>query len=111
MLTIAINTRNFRCALDRYILSNLEYISDLMAGKDAHVFKYADRNNLYFDCQISISIKEPKQQCIVSFCVYLKKFKEGVNSRKLGDQAGQKTMLPNAKDMCGPIQAIQNIAY
>uniref|UniRef100_A0A914V744 ZP domain-containing protein n=1 Tax=Plectus sambesii TaxID=2011161 RepID=A0A914V744_9BILA len=56
------------CALDKYLLSNLEYITDLMAGKDAHVFKYADRNNLYFDCQISISVKEPAAQCPTPVC-------------------------------------------
>jgi hypothetical protein len=32
-------------------------------------------------------------------------------SRKLGDQTGQKTAVSNAKDMCGPDQATQNIAY
>ncbi len=37
----------------------------LMAGKEAHVFKYADRPTLFFDCQISISIREPGEQCQV----------------------------------------------
>ena len=56
----------FSCALDRYLLGNLEYVTDLMAGKEAHVFKYADRANLYFDCQIMITVKEPDQVCPVS---------------------------------------------
>lgn len=30
-----------------------------MAGREAHVYKYADRDNMYFDCQISITVKEP----------------------------------------------------
>lgn len=47
------------CALDKYLLTNLEYPSDLMAGREAHVYKYADRDNMYFDCQISITVKEP----------------------------------------------------
>ena len=32
-------------------------------------------------------------------------------SRKLGDQTGQKTTVLNAKDMCGPDRATQNIVY
>uniref|UniRef100_A0A914VDY6 ZP domain-containing protein n=1 Tax=Plectus sambesii TaxID=2011161 RepID=A0A914VDY6_9BILA len=51
------------CALDKFILGNIEYPTDLMAGKEAHVFKYADRANLYFNCQTTISIKEPGQEC------------------------------------------------
>ncbi|CAJ0565582.1 unnamed protein product, partial [Mesorhabditis spiculigera] len=54
------------CAQDKYLLNNLEYISDLMAGREAHVYKYADRENMYFDCEITISIKEPGQE----FCEY-----------------------------------------
>ncbi|VDO56617.1 unnamed protein product, partial [Haemonchus placei] len=47
------------CALDKYLLTNLEYPEDLMAGREAHVYKYADRDNMYFDCQITLRIKEP----------------------------------------------------
>jgi hypothetical protein len=31
------------CAKDKYLLQNLDYVSDLMVGKEAHVYKYADR--------------------------------------------------------------------
>uniref|UniRef100_A0A0M3I9R6 ZP domain-containing protein n=1 Tax=Ascaris lumbricoides TaxID=6252 RepID=A0A0M3I9R6_ASCLU len=51
------------CALDKYLLNNLEYPTDLMAGQEAHVYKYADRSQLYYQCQISISIKEPNSEC------------------------------------------------
>lgn len=48
-------------------MSNLDYITDLTAGKEAHVYKYADRQSMFFDCQITLTIKEPGQQfCDVS---------------------------------------------
>lgn len=38
-------------------------------GKEAHVYKYADRQNIFFDCQITLNIKEPGQQyCDVPEC-------------------------------------------
>uniref|UniRef100_A0A915Q4C4 ZP domain-containing protein n=1 Tax=Setaria digitata TaxID=48799 RepID=A0A915Q4C4_9BILA len=51
------------CALDKYLLNNLEYPTDLMAGQEAHVYKYADRSELHYQCQISITIKEPNINC------------------------------------------------
>ncbi|KAL6722519.1 hypothetical protein Aduo_017635 [Ancylostoma duodenale] len=57
------------CALDKYLLTNLEYPGDLMAGREAHVYKYADRDNMYFDCQITLRIKEPGSEfCEVPTC-------------------------------------------
>jgi cobalamin biosynthesis Mg chelatase CobN len=44
-------------------MNNLEYPSDLMAVKDVHVFKYADRPVLQFQCQITILVKDPGQPC------------------------------------------------
>lgn len=41
------------CALDRYLLGNLEYPMDLMAIKEVHVFKFADRPQLEFNCQVA----------------------------------------------------------
>ncbi|CAK5030014.1 unnamed protein product [Meloidogyne enterolobii] len=57
------------CAKDKHLLQNLDYISDLMVGKEAHVYKYADRERLFFDCKIVLSIKEPGTEfCPVPEC-------------------------------------------
>jgi hypothetical protein len=56
------------CALDKYLMGNLEYPTDLMGVKEVHVFKYADRPALQFQCQITILIKEPNAQCIRPQC-------------------------------------------
>ncbi|KAI1732528.1 cuticlin-1 [Ditylenchus destructor] len=57
------------CARDKFLLQNLDYVSDLLVGKEAHVYKYADRPSMFFDCQITLNIKEPGQQyCDVPQC-------------------------------------------
>lgn len=66
---------NHRCAQDRYILKNLDYLGDLMAGQESHVFKYADKTNLFFQCQVRIAVKEPKAQCKVNFILEAKSSK------------------------------------
>uniref|UniRef100_A0A914Z254 ZP domain-containing protein n=1 Tax=Panagrolaimus superbus TaxID=310955 RepID=A0A914Z254_9BILA len=51
------------CEIDRFVLQNLEYSTDLSAGQGAHVFKFADKPSLHFACQLSLSLKDPKSGC------------------------------------------------
>ncbi|TMS35207.1 hypothetical protein L596_002657 [Steinernema carpocapsae] len=54
------------CEVDRFVLQNLEYSHDLMAGQEAHVFKFADRPALYFNCQIALTIKDRQYGCNIA---------------------------------------------
>ncbi|KAE9552850.1 hypothetical protein FO519_003963 [Halicephalobus sp. NKZ332] len=68
------------CAKDKFVLNNLEYPGDLMAGQEAHVFKYADRSSLFFQCQISITVKEPGTECVRPSCQDPNRFKRNIPS-------------------------------
>lgn len=46
------------CAIDKFILNNLDYQSALMAGKEAHAFKFADKLIINFQCSIRLDIKD-----------------------------------------------------
>ncbi|GMT08512.1 hypothetical protein PENTCL1PPCAC_30686 [Pristionchus entomophagus] len=51
------------CSVDSAILRQLNYNSDLSAGQDALVFKFADRVGLYFNCQIQLTLKDKTLGC------------------------------------------------
>ncbi|KAL6736674.1 hypothetical protein Aduo_006996 [Ancylostoma duodenale] len=80
------------CALDKFVLNNLEYPTDLMAGQEAHVYKYADRSQLFYQCQISISIKEPNSECARPQCTEPKGF--GTVKQQLQPQPAQTQTQP-----------------
>uniref|UniRef100_F1LH14 Cuticlin-1 n=1 Tax=Ascaris suum TaxID=6253 RepID=F1LH14_ASCSU len=39
-----------------------------MAGQETHIYKYADRSQLFYQCQITITIKEPDSECPRPIC-------------------------------------------
>jgi hypothetical protein len=49
------------CSKDPVILDDLTYITDLMAGTEASVFKFADKTHLYFSCQVQLSLKHEQE--------------------------------------------------
>lgn len=53
----------FRCSVDKYVLLDLDYTNDLVAGQEAHVFKFADRPALYFNCQLELTVKDRYRGC------------------------------------------------
>ncbi|KAF7640362.1 ZP domain-containing protein [Meloidogyne graminicola] len=92
------------CALDKFLLNNLEYPTDLTAGQEAHVYKYADRSQLFYQCQISITIKEPHSECARPKCAE----PSGFNAVKVGAAAaggGGAPIAPAAATPAPPPQA------
>jgi hypothetical protein len=78
--------------LDKFLLNNLEYPTDLTAGQEAHVYKYADRSQLFYQCQISITIKEPHSECARPKCAE----PSGFNAVKVGAGSGLAPASPIA---------------
>ncbi|CAJ0569911.1 unnamed protein product, partial [Mesorhabditis spiculigera] len=46
------------CTQDHFLLNNLNYLDDMSAGQEAQVFKFADRQTIFFGCQIRLELKE-----------------------------------------------------
>jgi len=65
------------CAIDRYLLDNLEYGPGLLqAQKEAHAFKFADKVVINFQCSIRLDIKD--EECPIPQCPDLSKQRKRV---------------------------------
>ncbi len=48
---------SFSCGIDKYLLQTPTYSENVMSAfVEVHVFKFADKANLYFQCQISLCV-------------------------------------------------------
>jgi len=65
------------CAKDPVILDDLTYITDLMAGTESSVFKFADKAHLYFTCQVQLSLKHEQEgdTCLRPKCNVSRRFR------------------------------------
>ncbi|CEF62891.1 Zona pellucida domain-containing protein [Strongyloides ratti] len=51
------------CEIDGYILKKINYVNDMEAGQTSNVFKFADKNSLVFNCQISLTVRDQMNGC------------------------------------------------
>ncbi|KAK5980990.1 ZP domain-containing protein [Trichostrongylus colubriformis] len=55
------------CSLDSFLLKDLNYGDDLVAGQKAQVFKFADKPTVFFSCIVRLEFKEDSSyKCTVS---------------------------------------------
>jgi hypothetical protein len=87
------------CASDKYLMGNIEYPTDLMGVREVHVFKYADRPALFFQCQIQITVKEPNEDCVRPQCADPEG--RGDGSRAFRSRRGKRSVLlaPDATEI------------
>ncbi|GMS82246.1 hypothetical protein PENTCL1PPCAC_4421, partial [Pristionchus entomophagus] len=68
----------------------------------AHVYKYADRNQLFYQCQISISVKEPNAECARPQCPEARNF----GAKKVAEDAAVEHTTKAAANYDGTTQQV-----
>uniref|UniRef100_A0A0N4ZC14 ZP domain-containing protein n=1 Tax=Parastrongyloides trichosuri TaxID=131310 RepID=A0A0N4ZC14_PARTI len=56
------------CSIDKALVNNIEYTNDFVAGQLSNVYKYADKAQMFYQCQITVNIKELYQSCPRTNC-------------------------------------------
>lgn len=108
---------NDGCAVDKYILNNLEYQSPLAAGQEAHAFKFADKIVISFQCSIRLDIK--RGECKRPKCPKLRKrrsFDNGIVSDRDEADWGQAPVVDidvrsRSIDVIDPVIGTLEVAY
>uniref|UniRef100_A0AC35GX70 ZP domain-containing protein n=1 Tax=Panagrolaimus sp. PS1159 TaxID=55785 RepID=A0AC35GX70_9BILA len=82
------------CAIDRYLLDNLEYGPGLlMAQKEAHAIKFADKVVVNFQCSIRLDIKDG--ECPIPQCPDLKNQKKLLKRRSAEEKLNATGRISN----------------
>uniref|UniRef100_A0A5S6QAP1 ZP domain-containing protein n=1 Tax=Trichuris muris TaxID=70415 RepID=A0A5S6QAP1_TRIMR len=77
------------CSKDNFILTDLSYLSDMEAGVESHIFKFADKPHVYFTCQIRLLIKreQPSHVCPKPVCSFPANVRNRRDSLKLNSNS------------------------
>lgn len=94
------------CAVDKFVLGNLEYPDDLTAGREAHVYKYADREMLFFECRISVSLKDKSAGCQRPKCAEPTDFGSSLASKSNPRDMRKRSVQDNTLDVRAELHAI-----
>ena len=98
------------CSLDPLLLPDLDYSTDLIAGQGTHVYKYADRDTLFFQCQISISNKPRNAMCARPDCTSDPKIVREHPSILVGGQLNVRTPRMSRNDLNFEVMEVVDVS-